>query len=118
MERADREVGNDDLKGAGQSLPSQEAVAKVTGRALYTDDYTFPGMLFARTLRAAYPHARILSIDTSEAKALPGVRAVLTHKDEPGRNRHGLVHLDLPALCDDKVRYMVDPAAVVAAHRE
>ena len=109
---------NADLKVAGHSLPSQEAVDKVTGRALYTDDYTFPGMLFARTLRAAYPHARILSIDTSEAKALPGVRAVLTHKDVPGRNRHGLVHLDWPALCDDKVRYMGDPVVIVAADTE
>src|SRR5258708_31060407 len=118
MERADREVGNDDLKGAGQSLPSQEAVAKVTGRALYTDDYTFPGMLFARTLRAAYPHARILDIDTSRAKALPGVRAVLTHEDVPGKNRHGLVYFDWPVLCDDKVRYMGDPVAIVAADTE
>ncbi len=104
-----------DLDVVGQSVPSQEAIGKVTGRAMYTDDFTFPGMLYARTLRAAYPHARILSINTDKAKALPGVHAVLTHKDVPGRNRHGLVHLDWPALCDDKVRYMGDPVAIVAA---
>lgn len=107
-----------DLKVVGQPLSSQEAVAKVTGQAKYTDDYTFPGMIYARTLRAAYPHARILSINTERAKALPGVYAVLTHKDVPGQNRHGLVHADWPVLCDDKVRYMGDPVAVVAAETE
>ncbi len=108
----------EDLKVVGHSQVSQEAVAKVTGRALYTDDYTFPGMLFARTLRAAYPHAHIRSIDTSKAKALPGIRAVLIYQDVPGRNRHGLVHLDWPVLCDDKVRYLGDPVAIVAADTE
>ncbi len=114
----DPATDNADLRVAGHSLPSQEAIAKVTGRALYTDDFTFPGMLFARTLRAAYPHARILNIDTETAKALPGVRAVLTYQDVPGKNRHGLVHLDWPVLCDDKVRYMGDPVAIVAAETE
>jgi xanthine dehydrogenase molybdenum-binding subunit len=108
----------EDLKVVGHSLPSQEAIAKVTGRALYTDDYAFPNMLFARTLRAAYPHARILSIETGRAQAFPGVRAVLTHQDVPGRNRHGLVYLDWPVLCGDKVRYMGDPVAIVAADTE
>ncbi|MBX3065673.1 MAG: 2Fe-2S iron-sulfur cluster binding domain-containing protein, partial [Anaerolineae bacterium] len=64
---------HEDLRVVGQSLPSQEAVAKVTGTARYTDDYNFPMMLYARTLRAAYPHARILNINTEAAKALPGV---------------------------------------------
>jgi xanthine dehydrogenase molybdenum-binding subunit len=103
------------LKVVGHSVPSQEAEEKVSGLALYTDDYTFPGMLHARTLRAAHPHARILNIRTDTAKALPGVAAVLTAKDIPGRNLHGLVHLDWPALCGDKVRYMGDAVAVVAA---
>lgn len=107
-----------DLKVVGQPVVGQEARDKVTGRAMYTDDYNFPGMLYARTLRAAYPHARILGIDTSKAKTLPGVRAVLTHQDVPGRNLHGLVHLDWPVLCGDKVRYMGDPVAIVAADTE
>ena len=72
-------------------------------------------MLYGATLRAEHPHARILSIDTSQAKALPGVHAVLTHADVPGRNRHGLVYLDWPVLCDDKVRYLGDAVAIVAA---
>ncbi|HEM47486.1 MAG TPA: aldehyde oxidoreductase, partial [Alphaproteobacteria bacterium] len=57
----------------------------------------------------------IVSIDTSKARALPGVHAVLTHEDVPGRNRHGLVFPDWPVLCDDKVRYLGDAVAVVAA---
>jgi CO/xanthine dehydrogenase Mo-binding subunit/aerobic-type carbon monoxide dehydrogenase small subunit (CoxS/CutS family) len=99
----------------GHSYPRPDAVDKVTGTAKFTDDYTFPGMLAGATLRAAYPHARILSIDTSKASALPGIHAVLTHRDVPGRNRHGLVYYDWPVLCDDKVRYQGDAVAVVAA---
>ncbi len=103
------------LKAVGQPVAAQEAVDKVTGHARFADDYVFHGMLFGRTLRAAYPHARIVSIDTSRAEALPGVKAVLTHKDVPGENIHGLVYADWPALAADKVRYMGDPVAVVAA---
>jgi xanthine dehydrogenase molybdenum-binding subunit len=90
-------------------------VAKVAGAARFADDYAFPGMLHGATLRAAYPHARILSIDTAKAEALPGVHAILTHGDVPGRNRHGLVIHDWPVLCDDKVRYLGDAVAIVAA---
>jgi selenium-dependent xanthine dehydrogenase len=103
------------LRVIGHSYPRPDAVAKVTGTARFADDYTFPGMLYGATLRAAYPHARIRSIDTSKAKALPGVHAVLTHQDVPGRNRHGLVFPDWPVLCDDKVRYLGDAVAIVAA---
>lgn len=106
------------LKAVGRPVPPQEVRDKVTGRAKFTDDYVFPGMLVGRTLRAAYPHARILSIDTSKARALPGVHAVLTHADIPGDNIHGLIYDDWPALAGDKVRYMGDPVAVVAAEDE
>jgi selenium-dependent xanthine dehydrogenase len=99
----------------GHSEKVQDIVERVTGRAKYTDDYVFDGMLFARTLRSRYPHARILSIDTSAAKAFPGVHAVLTAADVPGENLHGLVHFDWPVLCGDKVRYMGDAVAIVAA---
>jgi xanthine dehydrogenase molybdenum-binding subunit len=99
----------------GRPLPRPDAVLKVTGKALYSDDFAFPGMLHARTLRAKYPHARILSIDTSKAKALPGVHAVLTADDVPGDKNHGLVIQDWPALAVDKVRYIGDPVAIVAA---
>ncbi len=99
----------------GRPLPNPDVFDKVSGRAKYTDDYHFPGMLYARTKRAGVPHARILAIDTSAAEALPGVHAVLTHKDVPGRKNHGLVELDWPALCYDKVRYVGDAVAIVAA---
>jgi xanthine dehydrogenase molybdenum-binding subunit len=95
----------------------QDIADRVTGRAKYTDDYTFPGMLFARTLRSAYPHANVRHINTSAAKTLPGVRAVLTADDIPGENIHGLVYLDWPVLVGvgQRARYMGDAIAIVAA---
>ncbi len=103
------------LNVIGRPLPRPDAVDKVTGAARYTDDYVFPGMLHARTLRAGVPHARIKRLDTARAKALPGVVAVLTAADVPGEKNHGLVVQDWPALCADKVRYVGDAVAVVAA---
>jgi xanthine dehydrogenase molybdenum-binding subunit len=99
----------------GQPRPNPNALAKITGTARFTDDYRFPGMLYARTKRAGVPHARIRLIDTTAARALDGVRAVLTHEDIPGRNLHGIVSLDWPVLCADKVRYVGDAVAIVAA---
>ena len=101
-----------------RSVPPQEVTEKVTGVAKYTDDYTFPDMLFARTLRSPYPHARILSINSDKAKALAGVHSVLTYKDIPGENLHGLVYRDWPVLCHDVVRYTGDAVAIVAADSE
>jgi xanthine dehydrogenase molybdenum-binding subunit len=106
------------LNVIGRPLPTPETVNKVTGKARYTDDYTFPDMLYARTLRSRHPHAKVVSIDTSRAKALPGVQAVLTHEDIPGKNLHGLVRDDWPVLAGDKVRYMGDAVAIVAADDE
>ncbi len=105
-------------RAIGTARPNPDALAKITGRARFTDDYNFPGMLCARTLRAGRPHARIRSIDTRQARALPGVHAVLTHEDVPGRNLHGLVSVDWPVLCADKVRYVGDAVAIVAADSE
>ncbi|HZY43280.1 MAG TPA: molybdopterin cofactor-binding domain-containing protein [Anaerolineae bacterium] len=99
----------------GEALPRADSIAKVTGAAIYTDDVSFPGMLFGATLRAMIPHALIKKIDTRKAKALPGVHAVLTHEDVPGNKNHGLVTLDWPVLCYDKVRYVGDAVAIVAA---
>jgi len=109
-------------KHAGQSIgkpmPNLQAREKITGEARFTDDYRFPGMLYARTKRANIPHARILSIETSAARALPGVHAVMTHEDVPGRNLHGVFIKDWPVLCGDKVRYAGDAVAIVAADTE
>jgi len=102
----------------GQARPNPNARAKIEGTARFTDDYDFPGMLYARTKRAGVPHARIQSIDTAAARALPGVHAVLTHEDVPGHKRHGLVIDDWPILCSDMVRYAGDAIAIVAADSE
>ena len=102
----------------GRARPNPNARAKIEGTARFTDDYDFPGMLYARTKRAGVAHARIRSIDTSAASALPGVHAVLTHEDVPGHKRHGLVIDDWPVLCSDKVRYAGDAIAIVAADTE
>jgi CO/xanthine dehydrogenase Mo-binding subunit/aerobic-type carbon monoxide dehydrogenase small subunit (CoxS/CutS family) len=102
----------------GKARPNPDALDKITGRARFTDDYRFPGMLHARTLRAGVPHARIRSIDSSQARALSGVHAVLTHEDIPHRKLHGLVSVDWPVLCEDKVRYAGDAVAIVAAESE
>lgn len=103
------------LNVIGRPLPRPDAVAKVTGAAKYSDDFQFEGMLYGATKRAGVPHARILKIDTTRARAVPGVRAVLTHADVPGKNLHGLVVADWPVLCGDKVRYAGDAIAIVAA---
>ena len=108
---------NQPLEVVGRNVVRPEAVAKVTGEAIFTDDIAFPDELHGRTVRATHPHARIRSIDTSRAEALEGVHAVLTAGDIPGRLNHGLVHHDWPALARDKVRYIGDPIAIVAAER-
>jgi xanthine dehydrogenase molybdenum-binding subunit len=69
------------LKTLGHATPRIDAVDRVTGRAKYTNDVQLPGMLYARVLRSPHPHARIRAIDVSKARALPGVKAVLTHEN-------------------------------------
>jgi xanthine dehydrogenase D subunit len=95
--------------------PRPDGAPKLTGRFSYLTDHRTPDMLVGRILRAAHPHARIVSIDTARAAALPGVVAVVTHRDVPGLNAFGIVVQDQPALCRDKVRYLGDAVAAVAA---
>jgi len=106
------------LHTVGLSLPRPDAVEKVTGRAVYGADLYFDDMLYAKVLRSRYPHARLVKIDTSKAKALPGVAAVLTAEDVPGQKNHGLARPDWPVLAYDKVRYLGDAIAIVAAEKE
>jgi len=103
------------LHAVGKPLPRLDGVEKVTGQAKYADDYQFPGMLYGATLRSSHARARIKRIDVSKARALPGVHAVLTHEDIPGRKVHGLILQDWPVLCWDEVRYVGDAIAIVAA---
>ena len=102
----------------GHSVPKIDALDKVLGRAVYSEDISFPDMLYGRVLRAGIPHAVIEEIDVREAKALAGVACVLTAKDIPGVNRYGIAYQDQVALAQDKVRYIGDPVALVAAETE
>jgi len=100
-------------------LLSREALGMVTGATRFGDDIVVEGMLHGKILWAAYPHAEILSVDTSEAEAMEGVALVLTAKDVPGKNQAGLIIRDQPAIAADKVRYIGDSlAAVFAESRE
>ncbi len=104
----------------GKSQVRPDAVEKVTGDALYTDDLVFDNMLFARVHRAGVPHALLKSLDISKAKALPGVVAVLTADDIPGERTHGLVVYDWPVLVGigERIRYVGDALALVAAETQ
>lgn len=105
----------DDFKVVGKSHRKIDGMAKATGEAVYADDIQLPGMLHAKTLRSPHAHARIVSIDTSRAEALPGVRAVITGKDLP--IQYGVIPWtpDETALAVDKVRFIGDEVAAVAA---
>ncbi len=102
------------MKIVGASIPRPDALGKVTGAAQYPADLVRPGMLHAAAVWAHHAHARILSIDTSAARALPGVRTVLLAVDVP-YNRFGLIEADQPLLCDDMVRFYGDRVALVVA---
>ena len=102
----------------GQKVRRRDAVEKATGKAVYADDISLPGMLYGKALRSAYAHALIKGIDYSRAQKVPGVVAILTARDIPGINRYGLVYLDQPVLADDKVRCVGDAVALVVAESE
>src|SRR5947209_16125410 len=67
----------------GTSLAKQDGLPKTTGAARYADDLKLPRMAFCRLLRSTRPHARILAIDTAQARAVPGVLAIITGEDLP-----------------------------------
>src|SRR5262245_23956837 len=78
----------------GESLPRPDGIPKVKGEFAFSSDLVVPGMLWGHTVRAPHAHARIHSVDVSEAVTLPGVHAVLTHADVPGEKRYGLEFID------------------------
>jgi CO/xanthine dehydrogenase Mo-binding subunit len=98
----------------GRPVGHVEGLDKVTGRARYTADVSLPDMLWGRCLRSPYPHARIVSIDTSRARALPGVHAVITGAEGPDV-RIGRRMLDMPVLARDRARFAGEKVAAVAA---
>ena len=107
-------------KTVGRSHLRPEAVEKVTGEAMYTDDLVFDGMLYAKARRALIPHGFLTKLDVSKAKALPGVVSVLTAEDIPAERNHGLVIFDWPVLVGigERVRYVGDALAIVAAESQ
>ncbi len=104
----------------GKSVPRLEGRGVVTGQLKYAFDISFPNMLVGKMLRSPHPHAKIVSIDTTKALALPGVKAIVTSRDtyqiKFGSNEYFFPHtVDQMALESDKVRYIGDEVAAVAA---
>ncbi len=102
----------------GHKVPRFEARGKVSGGATYAADLKVEGVLWAKTVRSPYPHARIVSIDTIAAKALPGVRAVLTGDDLPPNTVWGRRIVDVPILAQGLVRFAGEQVAAVVADDE
>jgi CO/xanthine dehydrogenase Mo-binding subunit len=105
----------DGFDPVGKSVTRKDVVPKVTGRAVYAGDLSMPGMLWGKVLLSTQPHARIKRIYTEEAAAVTGVKVVLTAQDIPGENVYGIAIPDQQVLADEKVRFVGEPVAVVAA---
>lgn len=108
-------IHHQDIVGRTHTRP--DAIDKVTGQAIFTDDLVFDGMLYAKAKRAMVPHAILTKLDISKAIALEGVVAVLTADDIPGEHTHGLVIFDWPAMIavGERIRYIGDTIAIIAA---
>ena len=106
-------------KVVGHRVPRNDASAKARGEALYAGDMELPGMLRGKILTSWLPHARILHVDTTEARRVPGVKAIVTGQDTLGLGcgpmRVREKALDFVPLAKDKVRYIGDAIAAVAA---
>jgi len=107
-------------KTVGHTHLRPDGVEKVNGKAIYTDDLVFDGMLYAKVRRAMIPHGFLRKLDISKAKELKGVVAVLTAEDIPGEHNHGLVIYDWPIMIGlgERVRYVGDAIAIVAAETQ
>jgi xanthine dehydrogenase D subunit len=99
----------------GEAVPRPDAALKARGDFPYSSDLQVDGMLWGATVRSTHPYARIVAIDASEARSMPGVAAVLTHEDVRGRKVYGLEIPDQPVLAMDVVRYWGEAVALVAA---
>ncbi len=107
------------LSVAGRNSMRVDAVEKVSGKAFYTGDIELPGMAYAKILRSPLPHARILKVDASRARALPGVIDVLTRDEIADLNYlYGATYKDQSVVATDKVRYVGDPVAAVLSADE
>jgi xanthine dehydrogenase D subunit len=102
-------------QGIGDSVRRPDGIPKVSGAFAYASDLWADRMLWGATLRSPHPRARIRSIEIAAALATPGVHAVLTHADVPGRKTYGLEIADQPVLAWEDVRYQGEALALVAA---
>ncbi len=109
-----------EMRVIGKAVIRPDAVEKVSGSAIYTDDLHFDGLLYARVRRAGIPHGILRRLDVSQARTLAGVAAVLTADDIPGQHNHGLVIHDWPTLVGvgERVRYEGDAVAILAARTQ
>ena len=104
---------------AGTSAPRLEGIEKVTGEATYTGDIELPGMVIAKVLRSPLAHARVVRIDASRARRVPGVLMALTRDELAGINYvYGSIYKDQSIVALDRVRYAGDPVVAVAAESE
>src|SRR4051794_29834130 len=101
-------------RSVGASVPRFEGVLKVTGRAHFGADEVLPGMLWCAFVRSPMAHARILGIDVSQAERAPGVQAVITGRDIPAK-LWGRRLQDVPVLAVDRVRFIGEKVAAIAA---
>src|SRR5262250_1154878 len=102
-----------ELTVVGKPITRVDVNEKVTGEAIYGYDLVLPNMLYGKALFSTRPHAKIKRIDTRKAESHPGVYAVVTGKDFP--RTHGEAIKDKPFLAQEKVRYIGEPVAAVAA---
>src|SRR6266513_3513461 len=105
------------FKNLNKAVPRIEGADKVSGKLRYAADILFPAALSAKILRTTLPHACILGVDTSKAAKLPGVRAIITGADVAGV-MVGLRMRDMPLLAAERVRYVGEPVAAVAADND
>jgi xanthine dehydrogenase molybdopterin-binding subunit B/aerobic-type carbon monoxide dehydrogenase small subunit (CoxS/CutS family) len=106
---------SEDGKFIGANVRRLDAPSKVTGKLKYAGDMVMARMLHVKVLRSPHPHARIVSIDTSAAEAMPGVEGVITSRDVPGKDGFGVFVHDQPVMAREKVRYVGEAVAAVAA---
>jgi CO/xanthine dehydrogenase Mo-binding subunit len=114
MHNSNKKVKAETFSSIGKPAPRIEGIQKVSGQARYTADHLIPGTIWGKVLRSPYPHARIVRVNTSKAASQPGVMAVLTAADIPNALT-GRRLRDMPMLAGDRVRFIGEKVAVIAA---
>jgi CO/xanthine dehydrogenase Mo-binding subunit len=106
------------MKQVGVEIPKVDVLEKALGEARYGADLPSGNPLYLKAVRSPKPHAKVVRIEIDEALKLPGVEKVFTAKDIPGKNLIGTITKDQPILASDRVRYIGDPVALIAAKSE